>query len=232
MIGTNSYGEVEINLAELPSNPGLRTPILEYDLNVRDQIRRAYLQKINVITKDIGDKCFSVLVDESRDVSMNEKIVVVLRYVDKNGLVIERFIGVEHVTSTTSLSLKDTIDKMMNDSGSDSFLAQVSLFCEIHELEVPKMDGIFKASGKSRHKSHEMTNLYYFRVDLFYSVIDQQLQELNDRFNKRPPQLIIPLSEHYIGRVTWRGRSYYNLKIKAKFEKFRLWDRVKEFSFK
>ncbi|XP_030479067.1 uncharacterized protein LOC115696299 [Cannabis sativa] len=49
---------------------------------------------------------------------------------------------------------------------------------------------------------------------------------------KRPPQLIIPLLKHYTGHVTWRDGSYYYPKIKAKFEEFRLQDRVREFPFK
>ncbi|XP_042380497.1 uncharacterized protein LOC121972954 [Zingiber officinale] len=53
-------------------------------------------------------------VDESRDVSMNEQMSVVLRYVDTSGHVNERFIGIEHVTSTTTLSLKAAIDKMFS----------------------------------------------------------------------------------------------------------------------
>ncbi|RWR86363.1 zinc finger MYM-type protein 1-like protein [Cinnamomum micranthum f. kanehirae] len=36
---------VEVNLADLPADPGLRNPILSYHPMDRDQIRRAYLQK-------------------------------------------------------------------------------------------------------------------------------------------------------------------------------------------
>ncbi|XP_022899435.1 zinc finger MYM-type protein 5-like [Olea europaea var. sylvestris] len=35
----------KIDLAELPSDPGLRTPIANYNVNVQDEIRRAYVQK-------------------------------------------------------------------------------------------------------------------------------------------------------------------------------------------
>ena len=35
----------EINLGELPADPGLRTRISEYNYNIQDQVRRAYLQK-------------------------------------------------------------------------------------------------------------------------------------------------------------------------------------------
>ena len=34
---------VEINLIDLPTDPGLRTPILDYNPNVRDQVRRVYM---------------------------------------------------------------------------------------------------------------------------------------------------------------------------------------------
>ena len=54
------------------------------------------------IIKDIGDGYFSLMVDESRDTSVKEQMAVVLRYVNKRGHVIERFIGVEHVTDTCS----------------------------------------------------------------------------------------------------------------------------------
>ncbi|KAM1302248.1 hypothetical protein ACFX2H_013196 [Malus domestica] len=53
---------------------------------------------------------FSLLVDEARDVSIKEQMAVVLRYVDKNGKVIERFVGVQHVPDTTSNTLKESID--------------------------------------------------------------------------------------------------------------------------
>ncbi|KAL4573208.1 hypothetical protein LXL04_020007 [Taraxacum kok-saghyz] len=36
---------MEINLPDVPSDPGLRTRILDYDANVRDKVRRAYLLK-------------------------------------------------------------------------------------------------------------------------------------------------------------------------------------------
>jgi len=43
--GTSKKTRTEINLEDLPADPGLRKRILTYDPNVRDQIRRAYLQK-------------------------------------------------------------------------------------------------------------------------------------------------------------------------------------------
>ena len=46
-----------------------------------------------VIREEIGDTKFCILVNEARDESVKEKMVVVLRYVDTNGFVHERFYG-------------------------------------------------------------------------------------------------------------------------------------------
>ena len=48
---------------------------------------------------------------------MKEQMAVVLRYVNKRGQVVERFISIEHVTSTTALSLKAAIDNLFSRHG-------------------------------------------------------------------------------------------------------------------
>ena len=57
------------------------------------------------------------MIYESRDISRKEQMAIVLRYVNKNGLVVECFLGVEHVTSTTTLSLKATLDNFFSRHG-------------------------------------------------------------------------------------------------------------------
>ncbi|XP_060959399.1 uncharacterized protein LOC133030619 [Cannabis sativa] len=44
------------------------------------------------------------------------------------------------------------------------------------------------------------------------------------------PELILPLAEHFPGRITYRGNGYF-ASIKAKFEAFNLTERVKETPF-
>ena len=61
---------------------------------------------LHSILEDIGQDVFSLLVDESRDVSCKEKMVVVLRYVDRCGVVKGSFVGLAHVKDTTSANLK------------------------------------------------------------------------------------------------------------------------------
>jgi hypothetical protein len=67
------------------------------------------------ILEEIGDDVVCLLVDKSRDVSWKEQMAVVLRYVDKCGIVKERFVGLVHVTETTSASLKFAIDASLAD---------------------------------------------------------------------------------------------------------------------
>ncbi|XP_042460182.1 uncharacterized protein LOC122043642 [Zingiber officinale] len=109
---TEGIHNKEINdviLKNAPKNYKLTSPNIQKDI-----VRACATETINVIIKDIGNLLFSILVDESRDVSMKEQMSVVLRYVDSSGHVNERFIGIEHVTSTTTLSLKAAIDKMFS----------------------------------------------------------------------------------------------------------------------
>ena len=43
---------------------------------------------------------------------------------------------------------------------------------------------MFIFAGRSRRNAQSFTNLYYYRYDLFYAVIDLQVQELQNRFTE------------------------------------------------
>jgi hypothetical protein len=45
------------------------------------------------------------------------------------------------------------------------------------------MDACFSSVGQSHHKKQLVTVKHYYRVDIFTIIINQQLQELNNRFN-------------------------------------------------
>ena len=65
------------------------------------------------IIKDLDNGFFSILVDESSDISVKEQMSLVLRYVNKKGTIIEWFLGIVHVASTTALSLKCAIEYLL-----------------------------------------------------------------------------------------------------------------------
>ncbi|KAL4615757.1 hypothetical protein ACB092_07G150100 [Castanea dentata] len=66
-----------------------------------------------VIIKDLDNGFFLILVDESHDISVKEQMTLVLRYVNKKGIIIKWFLGIVHVASTTALSLKYAIECLL-----------------------------------------------------------------------------------------------------------------------
>jgi hypothetical protein len=84
--------------------------------------------------------------------------------------------------------------QIMRENGWSSLLDEVSIFCGINEIVVQNMDDIFVARGRSRRYTDGMTNLHYYRVELFYAIIDMQLQELNNRFTELNTELLICVS--------------------------------------
>ncbi|XP_076912630.1 uncharacterized protein LOC143571001 [Bidens hawaiensis] len=61
------------------------------------------------IRSEVGDSYFCVMVDESRDESKEEQMAVVLRFVDVEGIIRERFLDLVHVTDTFSLTLRSNL---------------------------------------------------------------------------------------------------------------------------
>ena len=66
------------------------------------------------IREEIGDAKFCLIVDEDRDESMKEQMAIVIRFVDKDGFVRERFFGVVHVLDTMALTQKDEIYSILS----------------------------------------------------------------------------------------------------------------------
>ncbi|XP_071706723.1 uncharacterized protein [Rutidosis leptorrhynchoides] len=94
-------------MIKAPKNCKLTSPDIQKD------IVECFVKEIlSSIFGEIGNDVFSLLVDESSGVSKKEQMAVVLRYVDKCGVVNERFVGVLHVKDTSSLTLKSAIDSL------------------------------------------------------------------------------------------------------------------------
>ncbi|XP_042038414.1 zinc finger MYM-type protein 1-like [Salvia splendens] len=91
-----------------PANNQMNSP------RIQKELANACASEVTLaIVIDIRGKVFTLLVDEARDVSLKEQMRVVLRYVNNEGYVIERFIGIVHVTDTSSLTLKCAIDDLL-----------------------------------------------------------------------------------------------------------------------
>ncbi|KAK4573404.1 hypothetical protein RGQ29_031388 [Quercus rubra] len=91
-----------------PKNCKLTHPEIQKDI-----VNAIASETSKVIIKDLDNGFFSILVDESRDISVKEQMSLVLRYVNKKGTIIEQFLGIIHVASTTALSLKCAIECLL-----------------------------------------------------------------------------------------------------------------------
>ena len=74
--------------------------------------------------------------------------------------------------------------QVLRDDEWKSLLTEVSSFCTTHDISILNMDEIFVVSGRSRSNTQQNTNLHHYRVELFYTVIVMQLQELNNCFSE------------------------------------------------
>ncbi|KAJ9162419.1 hypothetical protein P3X46_022195, partial [Hevea brasiliensis] len=156
--------------------------------------------------------------DESRNVSVKKQMIVILRYVDKNDCVIERFFGIVHIFYTSALSLKSSIESLfarhglsmaiLRGSGYDVTMGDIhiaSLFNMIASLL-----NVVGASCKCRDilresqatevsealKTGEMIS--YRRLNQETSLKratdahwDLQLQELNSHFTEMNTELLL-----------------------------------------
>ena len=64
-------------------------------------------------------------------------------------------------------------------------------FCTTHDIPILNMNEIFVVNGRPRRNIQQNTNLHHYRIKLFYTVIDLQLQELNNRFLETNTNLLI-----------------------------------------
>jgi len=76
----------------------------------------------------------------------------------------------------------------------ESFMNDVSLFCSKQNIEIPNMEDKFIAQGRSRHRAEKTTNMHHFRIGIFNTVIDWQLNEFNDHFNEANTELLLSVA--------------------------------------
>ena len=67
----------------------------------------------------------------------------------------------------------------------------MSLFYTTHDIPILNIDEIFVVSGRLRRNTQQNTNLHHYCVELFYTVIDVQLQEFNNRFSETNTDLLL-----------------------------------------
>ncbi|XP_070054857.1 uncharacterized protein [Nicotiana tomentosiformis] len=74
--------------------------------------------------------------------------------------------------------------QMLRVDGWDPLKDKVSTFCIKHDILIPNFDEPYANFGRPRRKVVGHITLYHYRVDVFYKIIDWQLQKFNDCFNE------------------------------------------------
>ncbi|KAJ1257010.1 hypothetical protein BS78_K238300 [Paspalum vaginatum] len=83
--------------------------------HIQKDLTKACSEEVMAIIMDeIRGMKFSVLIDESRDVSMKEQMAMILRFVNDEGKVLERFVGLQHVERCTAAALKEALVHMLS----------------------------------------------------------------------------------------------------------------------
>ncbi|XP_023745466.1 uncharacterized protein LOC111893639 [Lactuca sativa] len=111
-------GDFNIELEELfrtaPKHALYTSPSIQKEiLNlISTTVRKMICAEIN------GGK-FCLLVDEARDQSNKEQMSIVLRFLNKDGFIMERFFGLVHVPDTTAKTLKNAIYSVLSRNNLD-----------------------------------------------------------------------------------------------------------------
>ncbi|XP_004310186.1 PREDICTED: uncharacterized protein LOC101293653 [Fragaria vesca subsp. vesca] len=183
--------EVErVVLGNAPRNAMYTSPRIQKELlnilgnKVRGKIR-----------DEVGNSKYCILVDEAVDSSSQEQMAIILRFVDSQGLIRERFFKIVSVPNTTSQTLKNEISKvltMYNLQVRNMRGQGVESFCEKHDLDMPNMNASYKdGMGRACQQMNFITFEHHYRIEVFNVVIDFQLSELNRRFLEEASQLLI-----------------------------------------
>ncbi|KAL9690219.1 hypothetical protein QQ045_010616 [Rhodiola kirilowii] len=89
------------------------------------------------------------------------------------------------------VSTSKSLLQKLRDDGWSKLVEKVRTFCEKINIEVPDFSTHPETRRRASHQQNRVTVEHYYRVDIFYTVIDSQLQELKNRFNDDSVELII-----------------------------------------
>nr|XP_016483140.1 PREDICTED: zinc finger MYM-type protein 1-like [Nicotiana tabacum] len=95
-------------LEKAPKNNTMTSPDIQKDI-----VNSCAEETAKAIIEDLNGDFFGILVDESKDVTHKEQMALVLRYVNKDGELIERFLGLVHVKDTTAHALQKAINSLL-----------------------------------------------------------------------------------------------------------------------
>ncbi|CAN6679356.1 unnamed protein product [Malus baccata var. baccata] len=153
-----------------------------------------FFNNANILVNTIGSSC------KRRDAFREKQLEQIKKALDIGDLEMGRgvILGITNELSqalqkkdqdiVNAMALVEVCKQRLQSLRDDDFgdlLDDVQKFCEEHDIVVPNMEDFHFVPRKSRRKAPKLTNFHYYRVDLYFQVVDTQLKELNDRFDER-----------------------------------------------
>ncbi|KAL9674084.1 hypothetical protein QQ045_030353 [Rhodiola kirilowii] len=77
----------------------------------------------------------------------------------------------------------------MRDNGWDDLITKVAAFSCEHDIIMPDMSSPYKRGARRNEIS--FTNEHYFRVNVFYAMLDSQMTELDNKFTESSKELLV-----------------------------------------
>jgi hypothetical protein len=93
----------------------LNDPAMTCPKMIKGLVNVCARETTRLIKQDLGEENFAILACLFTDASHNEQLVVCLRYVDKKGRVVERFLGVVRVENRKPSTIKAAIESLLRD---------------------------------------------------------------------------------------------------------------------
>ncbi|GAV85622.1 hypothetical protein CFOL_v3_29058, partial [Cephalotus follicularis] len=89
------------------------------------------------------------------------------------------------VNAINLVSSTKALIKRLREFGWDDHFQNVKSFCEHHDINILDMSACYIAGrGRYRPQDHHVDVEHHYRIDVFTTAIDSQLQELNNIFNE------------------------------------------------
>ena len=106
-----------------------------------------------IVSEIHGSKQFGIIVDETSDIANKEQMSIVIRYISKDFVPIESFVGFVNVESTTGEALYDQIN-----------MALLSLNIHLEDCVAQGYDGASNMRGKNKGLATRIANNYPMAV--------------------------------------------------------------------
>ncbi|KAH9677684.1 DUF4371 domain-containing protein [Citrus sinensis] len=144
------------------------------------------------IREEVDDAKFCIIIDEAVDESYKEQMVIILRYVDCDGFIRERFFEIVNVDETKALTLKNEICNMLahynllveNLRGQGASFKRYSELKSAREKEIIDLIALKELeTGIGTNQSSHLTSVNKF-IEMFGATLEVLGKMINDGSNR------------------------------------------------